>query len=109
MRCASSTSATASRLCRAPGRRRWGRPTLRRARPRASILAVIDGGVPVAQVYQAGAMNAVQGDVPLVVAAFRSLAENRRDLITGGARADHDSASFNKLRRIVGGLRSGLI
>src|SRR5262249_44538174 len=31
---------------------------LRRARPRASILAVIDAGVPVAQVYQAGAVNA---------------------------------------------------
>lgn len=82
---------------------------LRRARPRASILAVIDSGVSVAQVYQAGAMTAVQGDLPLVAAAFRSLAENRRDLITGGARADHDSESFNKLRRIVGDLRSGLI
>ena len=82
---------------------------LRRARPRASILAVIDSGVPMAQVYQAGAMSAVQGDLPLVIAAFRSLAENRRDLITGGARADGISASFNKLRRIVGDLRSGLI
>ena len=82
---------------------------LRRARPRASILAVIDSGVPVAQVYQAGAMSAVQGDLPLVIAAFRSLAENRRDLITGGVRADGISASFNKLRRIVGDLRSGLI
>jgi len=82
---------------------------LRRARPRASILAVIDSGVPVAQVYQAGAMSAVHGDLPLVAAAFRSLAENRRDLITGGARAERDSQSFNKLRRIVGDLRSGLI
>ena len=82
---------------------------LRRARPRASILAVIDSGVPVAQVYQAGAMSAVQGEMPLVAAAFRSMAENRRDLITGGARAEHDMASFNKLRRIVGDLRSGLI
>lgn len=82
---------------------------LRRARPRASILAVVDGGVPVTQVYQAGAMAAVSGELPVVIAAFRSLAQNRRDLITGGARADRVSASFNKLRRIVGDLRSGLI
>src|SRR5207302_1795056 len=29
--------------------------------------------------------------------------------ITGGARAEYDTDSFNKLRRIVGDLRSGLI
>jgi hypothetical protein len=81
---------------------------LRRARPRASIVAVIDGGVPVTQVYQAGAMSAVQGELPLIIAAFRSLAQNRRDLITGGS-VVLGSESFNKLRRIVGDLRSGLI
>jgi len=82
---------------------------LRRARPRASILAIVDGGVPVLQVYQAGAMSAVPGELPLLIAAFRSLADNRRDLITGGARADRLNDSFQKLRRIVGDLRSGLI
>ena len=82
---------------------------LRRARPRASILAVVDGGVPVAQVYQAGAMAAVPGDLQLVTACFRSMAQNRHDLITGGARADRINANFSKLRRIVGDLRSGLI
>src|SRR5205823_6856375 len=68
-----------------------------------------DAGVPVAQVYQAGAVAAVQGDLALVSAACRSLAQNRADLITGGSRADRVNASFNKLRRIVGDLRSGLI
>src|SRR5438309_5014623 len=62
--------------------------TLRRARPRSSILALVDAGVSLERVYQAGAMLAVQGDLPLVIAAFRSLAQNRRDLITGGARTD---------------------
>ena len=61
---------------------------LRRARPRASILAVVDAGVPLAQVYQAGAMTAVSGDVSLILACFRSMAQNRRDLLTGGVRAE---------------------
>src|SRR5206468_2089707 len=82
---------------------------LRRARPRASILAVIDSGVPLAQVYQAGAMAAVPGDLALIVACFRSMAQNRRDLLTSGARAAQVHANFAKLRRIVGDLRSGLI
>jgi hypothetical protein len=83
--------------------------TLRRARPRATILAMIDAGVPVAQVYQAGAIAAVQGDLMLLAACFRSVAQNRRDLMTGGLRADRINANFAKLRRIVGDLRSGLI
>ena len=82
---------------------------LRRARPRASILAVVDAGVPLAQVYQAGAMTAVAGDVNLILACFRSMAQNRRDLLTGGVRAEKVNANFAKLRRIVGDLRSGLI
>ena len=82
---------------------------LRRARPRASILAVVDAGVTLAQVYQAGAMAAVPGEVAIILACFRSMAANRRDLLTGGVRTEKVNANFAKLRRIVGDLRSGLI
>jgi len=82
---------------------------LRRARPRASILAVVDSGVPLAQTYQAGAMAVVPGELPSIVAGFRSVVENRRDLMGGGQRAERVNANFAKLRRIVGDLRSGLI
>ncbi len=82
---------------------------LRRARPRATILAIVDNGVPIAQVYEAGAIAAVQGDLALLGACFRSVAQNRRDLMTGASRADRITANFSKLRRIVGDLRSGLI
>lgn len=82
---------------------------LRRARPRASILAVVDSGVPLTQVYLAGALVAVQGEVPLIAACFRSLLQNRHDLAGSGARVDLVNANFAKLRRIVGDLRSGLI
>ncbi len=82
---------------------------LRRARPRASILALVDREAQVAQVYQAGAIAVIPADLQLAVACFRSVAQNRRDLMTGGSRADRINANFAKLRRIVGDLRSGLI
>jgi Domain of unknown function (DUF4388) len=82
---------------------------LRRARPRASILAIVDPGAQAAEVYQAGALAVVPCELDLVVACFRSLARNRQDLMTGGSRADSINVNFAKLRRIVGDLRSGLI
>src|SRR5438874_11706228 len=45
---------------------------LRRARPRASILALVDGDVQAEPMYQAGAIAVLRGDLPLVVACFRS-------------------------------------
>jgi hypothetical protein len=82
---------------------------LRRARPRASILALVDANVAAAPVYEAGALAVLPPELELVAACFRSLAQNRRDLMTGGSRADRIHANFAKLRRIVGDLRSGLI
>jgi len=82
---------------------------LRRARPRASILAIVDPGAQAGELYQAGALAVVPCELDLVVACFRSLARNRQDLMTGGSRADRISVNFAKLRRIVGDLRSGLI
>jgi len=82
---------------------------LRRARPRASILAVVDSGVPLAQTYEAGAMAVVPAELPAIVAGFRSVLANRRDLMGGGQRFELVNANFAKLRRIVGDLRSGLI
>ncbi|BDG09115.1 DUF4388 domain-containing protein [Anaeromyxobacter paludicola] len=82
---------------------------LRRARPRATVLAVVDGGEGVGRAYRAGAMAAVPADPGLLADAARALAQNRRDLLTGGARADQAAATFSKLRRIVGDLRGGLI
>jgi hypothetical protein len=81
---------------------------LRRARPRACIMAVVDNGVPLTQVYAAGALAAVPGDVAIIVGCFRSLLQNRRDQVAG-PRIEHGDGGVSKLRRIVGDLRSGLI
>jgi hypothetical protein len=70
---------------------------------------MVDPGAAPAPVYQSGALAVVPADMALVVACFRSVAQNRVDLMTGGSRADLIGANFAKLRRIVGDLRSGLI
>ncbi|HEY2031051.1 MAG TPA: DUF4388 domain-containing protein [Myxococcales bacterium] len=83
---------------------------VRRSRPRAQVLAVVDSGVPLGQVYQAGALVAVPGDLNTLVACFRSLVQNRRDGAgASGPRGQHVHADLARIRRIVGDLRSGLI
>jgi len=82
---------------------------LRRARPRASILVLADSNLRSQEVYEAGAIAVLSGELPLMAACLRSVARNRRDLMTGASRADRINANFAKLRRIVGDLRSGLI
>src|SRR5882672_1284111 len=83
--------------------------TLRRARPRASILVLADSGLRSQEIYDAGAIAVLSGELPLMAACLRSVARNRQDLMTGVSRADRINANFAKLRRIVGDLRSGLI
>ncbi len=83
---------------------------LRRARPRAVIVAVVDGGVSAAATYAAGVVAAIPGEVATIASCFRSLVQARKDILTGGAsRADRVQSNLAKLRRIVGDLRSGLI
>jgi hypothetical protein len=83
---------------------------LRRARPRAVIIAVVDAGVSLAATYAAGVAAAVPGEIPTIASCFRSLVQARKDILTGGAsRADRVQSNLAKLRRIVGDLRSGLI
>jgi hypothetical protein len=76
---------------------------LRRTRPHCAVIALVDQGVPLIEVYQAGAVAAVPAEVPVLAACFRSIVQNRSDL---GGRARE---GILKLRRVVGDMRSGLI
>jgi GAF domain-containing protein len=83
---------------------------LRRARPRALVVAVAEDFGSIAECYAAGAMAVLPGDASLIAACFRSLIQARKDILTGGAsRADRVQANLAKVRRIVGDLRSGLV
>jgi ActR/RegA family two-component response regulator len=85
---------------------------LRRARPRASIIALVDPSTLVAKVYAAGVLTALPPDVEAVAACVENLIESRDDLIRGAsARMTPASAQSGvaRLRRVFGDLRSGLI
>jgi hypothetical protein len=85
---------------------------LRRARPRASIIALVDPSTLVAKVYAAGVLTALPPDVEAVAACVENLIESRDDLIRGSSgRMTPASAQSGvaRLRRVFGDLRSGLI
>jgi hypothetical protein len=84
---------------------------LRRARPRASIIAVVDATTAVAKVYAAGMLNALPPDVEALAACVENLIESREDLVRGfsGGPAVGVQSGVARLRRVFGDLRSGLI
>jgi hypothetical protein len=85
---------------------------LRRARPRASIIALVDPGTSVAKVYAAGVLTALPPDVEAVAACVENLIESRDDLIRGASGlmpAASAQSGVARLRRVFGDLRSGLI
>jgi hypothetical protein len=85
---------------------------LRRSRPRASMIAVVDASILVSKVYAAGMLNALPPDVEAIAACVENLIESREDLVRGssgrGAAAEPQSG-VARLRRVFGDLRSGLI
>ena len=81
---------------------------LRRPRPRASFVALVDPGTPFARVYETGMLAALPADVEAVVACVENVIESRRDLVRGAPRPDTKSG-VARLRRVFGDLRSGLI
>jgi hypothetical protein len=86
---------------------------LRRARPRASIIAVVEPGAPIVKVYAAGMLNALPPDVEAIAACVENLIDSRDDLVRGASSiegmATASQSGVARLRRVFGDLRSGLI
>ncbi len=82
---------------------------LHRSRPRASVIALVDPGVSFVKAYEAGALAALPADVETVVACVENVIESRRDLIRGMPREEVSRSGMERLRRVYGDLRSGLI
>jgi hypothetical protein len=80
----------------------------RRAQPRSSFIALVDPGTSFTRVYEAGMLAALPAEVEAVVACVENVIESRRDLVRGAARAEAQSG-VERLRRVFGDLRSGLI
>jgi hypothetical protein len=84
---------------------------LRRSRPRASMIAVVDASIVVSKVYAAGMLNALPPDVEAIAACVENLIESREDLVRGssGHGTGGPQSGVARLRRVFGDLRSGLI
>ena len=83
--------------------------SLHRARPRASFIALVEPGASFVKAYGAGALAALPAEVETVVACVENVIESRRDLIRGVPREEPSRAGVERLRRVYGDLRSGLI
>jgi hypothetical protein len=85
---------------------------LRRTRRGAPIVALVEAGTPLGPIYEAGALAALPPEVEAVVACVETLARNRRRSAPrpGAVGATpEESAGVERLRRVFGDLRSGLI
>ncbi|HWM93641.1 MAG TPA: DUF4388 domain-containing protein [Thermoanaerobaculia bacterium] len=82
--------------------------SVHRARPKASLIALVDPGTSFVKAYEAGVLAAMPPDVEAVVACVENVIDTRRDLIRGG-RAEEQRSGVARLRRVFGDLRSGLI
>jgi uncharacterized protein DUF4388 len=82
--------------------------SVRRARPQASLVALVDPGTSFVRAYEAGVLAALPPDLEAVVACVENVIDTRRDLIRGG-RIEESRSGVARLRRVFGDLRSGLI
>jgi len=81
---------------------------LHRTRPRASVIALTGPGTSLVKVYEAGVLAAIPAEVEAVVACVENVIESRRDLVRGIPRVE-SRTGMERLRRVYGDLRSGLI
>jgi hypothetical protein len=87
---------------------------LRRTRVGTPVVALVDWDGPLGKVYQAGALAAVPPEVDAIVTCVAGLAGNRgRSALQperlAYATAEQTGAGVERLRRVFGDLRSGLI
>jgi hypothetical protein len=81
-------------------------------RPTTPVIALVDRVVPVSQVYGAGALAALSAEVDAVVACVINVMQSQQQLarFTGQRPAPRvDTSGVERLRRVYGDLRSGLL
>lgn len=82
---------------------------LRRTRPRASIVALVEPGPAIAAAYEAGAVAALPADPQAVLACIENILRSRREMAVPIGPRRTPEAGLARLRRVFGDLRSGLI
>ncbi|MBI4952162.1 MAG: DUF4388 domain-containing protein [Myxococcales bacterium] len=82
---------------------------LRSASPHAAIVALLDDVGHMTAAYEAGASSVVLGTARAVSACLRSVERQQRHLSPDRVFAEGLTASFTKLRRLIGEVRAGLL
>ena len=83
---------------------------LRRRRPSASLVALVDPGPTIAAAYEAGAVAALPADPHAVAACVDNILRSRAEVAGwGDRRRGLRPQGVERLRRVFGDLRSGLL
>lgn len=83
---------------------------LRRRRPSASLVALVEPGPAIAAAYEAGAVAALPADPHAVVACIDNILRSRAEVAGwGDRRRGLRPEGMERLRRVFGDLRSGLL
>jgi hypothetical protein len=83
---------------------------LRRRRPSASLIALVEPGPAIAAAYEAGAVAALPADPHAVVACVDNILRSRAEVAGwGDRRRGLRPQGMERLRRVFGDLRSGLL
>ncbi len=86
---------------------------LRRTRPGTPLVALVDPDASIGKIYESGALATLPPEVDAVISCVENLARNRRRSALhpslGGQPEAVESPGVERLRRVFGDLRSGLI
>ncbi len=86
---------------------------LRRTRPGTPLVALVDPDAAIGKIYEAGALATLPPEVDAIISCVENLARNRRRSALhpslGGEPDVPESPGVERLRRVFGDLRSGLI
>jgi hypothetical protein len=85
---------------------------LRRRRPMPSVVALVEPGPGIAAAYDAGAVAALPADAQAVLACLDNIVRSRAEVAAWSGRGrerDRDRRGVERLRRVLGDLRSGLL
>ncbi len=86
---------------------------LRRTRAGTPLVALVAPDAPIGKIYEAGALAALPPEVDAIISCVENLARNRRRSALhpslGGEPDTSESPGVERLRRVFGDLRSGLI
>ena len=83
--------------------------SIRRSRPRSSVIAVVDSAELTTRAFEAGALAAVSADPAALAACFHSLMRTLHDAGPERAAKSRQRAGFARLRRVLADIRSGLL